>query len=46
VIAAVCGVIYFLRCIRFPGFFVMFLTALRHDRRGNASTFRMIPVIF
>ena len=45
-IAAVCGVIYFLRVNSFPGFFVMFLLLFVTTGVGNASTFRMIPVIF
>ena len=45
-IAAVCGVIYFLRVHSFPGFFVMFLLLFVTTGVGNASTFKMIPVIF
>lgn len=45
-IGAVCGVLYFLREHSFPGFFAMFLLLFITTGVGNASTFKMIPVIF
>jgi NNP family nitrate/nitrite transporter-like MFS transporter len=49
-IAAVFGVIHFLPGAddpgSFPGFFAMFLCLFVFTGIGNASTFRMIPVIF
>jgi NNP family nitrate/nitrite transporter-like MFS transporter len=45
-IAAVAGVLYFLQAREFTGFFIMFLLLFITTGVGNASTFRMIPVIF
>lgn len=45
-IAAVSGVLYFLQCHSFTGFFIMFLLLFITTGIGNASIFRMIPVIF
>jgi len=45
-IAAVGGVLYFLNAHSFTGFFVMFLLLFLTTGIGNASTFKMIPVIF
>lgn len=43
---AVLGVLYFLKIHSFAGFFTMFLTLFVTTGIGNASTFKMIPVIF
>ncbi|MCC7142809.1 MAG: NarK family nitrate/nitrite MFS transporter [Candidatus Eisenbacteria bacterium] len=45
-IAAVGGVLYFLAAHSFAGFFSMFLLLFITTGVGNASTFKMIPVIF
>ncbi|MBI5387242.1 MAG: NarK family nitrate/nitrite MFS transporter [Verrucomicrobia bacterium] len=45
-IAAVGGVLYFLNAHSFAGFFAMFLVLFITTGVGNASTFKMIPVIF
>jgi NNP family nitrate/nitrite transporter-like MFS transporter len=45
-IAAVGGVLYFLHVHSFAGFFAMFLLLFITTGVGNASTFKMIPVIF
>jgi NNP family nitrate/nitrite transporter-like MFS transporter len=45
-IAAVGGVLYFLGTHSFAGFFTMFLLLFVTTGIGNASTFKMIPVIF
>jgi NNP family nitrate/nitrite transporter-like MFS transporter len=45
-IAAVLGVLHFLHAGSFAGFFGMFLVLFACTGVGNASTFRMIPVIF
>lgn len=45
-IAAVGGVLYFLHVHSFAGFFIMFLLLFITTGVGNASTFKMIPVIF
>lgn len=45
-IIAVIGVIYFLKIHNFPGFFIMFLTLFIATGIGNASVFKMIPVVF
>jgi NNP family nitrate/nitrite transporter-like MFS transporter len=45
-ILAVLGVLHFLHAGSFAGFFGMFLVLFACTGVGNASTFRMIPVIF
>lgn len=45
-IAAVCGVLFFLQSQNFTGFFLMFMVLFITTGVGNASTFKMIPVIF
>lgn len=45
-IIAVIGVIYFLKIHSFSGFFIMFLILFVTTGIGNASVFKMIPVIF
>jgi MFS transporter, NNP family, nitrate/nitrite transporter len=45
-ILAVIGVLWFLRTGSFAGFFTMFLLLFVATGVGNASTFKMIPVIF
>ncbi|MHB9007106.1 MAG: MFS transporter, partial [Limisphaerales bacterium] len=45
-IGAVGGVLYFLNERNFAGFFAMFLVLFITTGVGNASTFKMIPVIF
>jgi MFS transporter, NNP family, nitrate/nitrite transporter len=45
-IAAVGAVLHFLNCHSFPGFFAAFLVLFITTGIGNASTFRMIPLIF
>lgn len=45
-IASVGGVLYFLEARSFVGFFSMFLLLFVTTGVGNASTFKMIPVIF
>jgi NNP family nitrate/nitrite transporter-like MFS transporter len=45
-IAAVGGVLHFLAAHHFAGFFAMFLVLFITTGVGNASTFKMIPVIF
>ena len=45
-IGAVGGVLYFLNAHSFAGFFAMFLVLFITTGVGNASTFKMIPVIF
>ncbi len=45
-VAAVLAVLYFLAARSFPGFLTAFLALFVTTGIGNASTFRMIPVIF
>jgi NNP family nitrate/nitrite transporter-like MFS transporter len=45
-IGAVGGVLHFLKAGSFAGFFTMFLLLFITTGVGNASTFKMIPVIF
>jgi MFS transporter, NNP family, nitrate/nitrite transporter len=45
-IAATCGVIYFMNAHQFAGFFIMFLILFVTTGVANGSTFRMIPNIF
>ncbi|MGC8887632.1 MAG: NarK family nitrate/nitrite MFS transporter [Verrucomicrobiia bacterium] len=45
-VIAVAGVVYFLNTRSFPGFFIMFLILFVTTGIGNASVFKMIPVVF
>jgi NNP family nitrate/nitrite transporter-like MFS transporter len=45
-IAAVLGVLHFLQARQFAGFLTMFLVLFVTTGVGNASTFKMIPVMF
>lgn len=45
-IAATCGVVYYMNQHQFMGFFLMFMVLFVTTGIANGSTFRMIPIIF
>jgi MFS transporter, NNP family, nitrate/nitrite transporter len=45
-VAATCGVVYFLNAHSFVGFLLMFLVLFAGTGIANGSTFRMVPFIF